>query len=40
MAVERIKQYGDTLKVFYKPTKKFPEGKNFFYYDSEDFSIV
>ena len=40
MSVERIEQYKDTLKVILKPTKKFPEGRNYFYCDSEDIDLV
>lgn len=38
MAVERIEQYDDILKVILKPTKKFPVG--YFYCDSEDIDLV
>lgn len=38
--VDRIEQYNDTLKVILKPTKKFPDGKNYFYCDSEDIDLV
>lgn len=40
MAIQRIKKYGDTLKVILKPTKLFPEGRNYFYCDSEDIDLV
>lgn len=40
MAVQRIEKYGDTLKVILKPTAKFPEGKNYFYCDSESIDLV
>lgn len=44
MAVSEIKQYrqkdgADILKVFTKPTKKFPDG-GYFYVDAEDKDIV
>lgn len=43
--VERIEEYRqqngvDILKVILKPTKKFPEGKNYFYAPSEARSLV
>lgn len=38
IAVEKIEQYGDTLKVILKPTKHFPVG--YFYCDSEDIDII
>lgn len=38
--VDRIEQYDDTLKVILKPTKKFPDGRNYFYCDSEDIDLV
>ena len=38
--VDRIEQYDDTLKVILKPTKLFPEGRNYFYCDSEDIDLV
>lgn len=45
MAVQRIEQYRqkngvDILKVILKPTKKFPEGKNFFYAPAESLDLV
>lgn len=43
--VERIEQYRQVngvfiLKVFLKPTVKFPEGRNFFYSPAEALSLV
>lgn len=43
MAVERIEEYRmqngeDILKVYCKPTKKFPEGKNYFYTDNNSIT--
>ena len=45
MAVQRIEQYRqlngvDILKVILKPTKRFPEGKNFFYAPAESLDLV
>lgn len=45
MAVQRIEQYRqkngvDILKVYCKPTDKFPEGKNFFYAPAEAINLV
>lgn len=45
MAVERIEEYRqkngvDILKVYCKPTDKFPEGKNFFYAPAEAIDLV
>ena len=45
MAVERIEEYRqqngvDILKVWCKPTKNFPEGKNFFYAPAEAVDLV
>lgn len=45
MAVQKIEQYRqlngvDILKVILKPTKKFPEGKNFFYAPVEAIDLV
>lgn len=45
MAVEKIEEYRqkngvDILKVILKPTKKFPEGKNFFYAPADARSLV
>ena len=45
MAVERIEEYRqkngvDILKVILKPTKIFPEGKNYFYAPAEAIKIV
>lgn len=40
MAVERVEQYEDVLKVILKPTKKFPEGMNYFYTDVEAVDLV
>ena len=45
MAIERIEEYrmqngDDILKVFCKPTKNFPEGKNFFYAPTEAVNLV
>lgn len=39
MAVERIEDYGDVLKVILKPTKSFPQG-GYFYCDAEDIDLV
>ena len=36
--VDRIEQYGDTLKVILKPTKKFPVG--YFYCDADAIDLV
>ena len=45
MAVQRIEEYRqkngvDILKVYCKPTKNFPEGKNYFYAPAEAINIV
>lgn len=45
MAVERIEEYRqkngvDILKVYCKPTDKFPEGMNFFYAPAEAIDLV
>lgn len=45
MAVIKKEQYRqkdgiDILKVYTKPTSKFPEGSNYFYVDAEDEDIV
>ena len=40
MAIQKIEQYGEVLKVILRPTKVFPEGKNHFYCDSEDIDLV
>lgn len=40
MSVEKIKEYGDTLKVILKPTRNFPEGKNYFYCSAENINLV
>ena len=45
MAVQRIEQYRqkngvDILKVYCKPTKNFPEGKNYFYAPAESLDLV
>lgn len=45
MAVQKIEQYRqkngvDILKVILKPTKRFPEGKNFFYAPAESIDLV
>lgn len=34
MAIQNIEIYGDYIKVILKPTKKFPEGSNYFYTDN------
>lgn len=45
MAVDRIEEYRqqnrvDILKVVLKPTKKFPEGSNFFYAPADAINLV
>lgn len=45
MAIIKIEEYrqkngDDILKVFCKPTKNFPEGKNFFYAPAEAIDII
>lgn len=39
MAIERIEQYGDVLKVFTKKTKQFPQGM-YFYVDSSERDLI
>lgn len=36
----RQKDGTDIIKVYTKPTKKFPEGANYFYVDAEDENVV
>lgn len=45
LLIEAIKNYRqmdgtDILKVFCKPTQKFPEGNNYFYVNAEDGDII
>lgn len=39
MSVLNIETYSKYIKVILKPTKNFPEGKNFFYTDNDDIAI-
>lgn len=39
MSVLNIETYSKYIKVILKPTKNFPEGKNFFYTDNNDIAI-
>lgn len=38
--VQSIEQYGDVLKVILKPTKNFPEGRNYFYCNASARELV
>lgn len=45
MSVQKIEEYRqkngtDILKVFCKPTSKYPEGSNYFYVDAKDIDVI